>query len=203
MKKHFDSSKKKRSALIAASVLCVIAIVFPCFVLATDYVPENDPLVTLSYMKDVFGPSLKQEIKDEIRAEAASDAEKDPETDTKTEIETETETETEETPAQGEGTADDAAPVNVGYAVVELLAGQKLSSKSGTVELIVRPGSSAVAFSEIPENGLSDISEMKEVLNGEEVGINHALIIPRNDGRGIVITSDKAYVLVRGDYIVE
>ena len=199
MKKHFDSSKKKRSALIAASVLCVIAIVFPCFVLATDYVPENDPLVTLSYMKDVFGPSLKQEIKDEIRAEAASDAEKDPETDTKTEIETET----EETPAQGEGSADDAAPVNVGYAVVELLAGQKLSSKSGTVELIVRPGSSAVAFSEIPENGLSDISEMKEVLNGEEVGINHALIIPRNDGRGIVITSDKAYVLVRGDYIVE
>ena len=199
MKKHFDSSKKKRSALIAASVLCVIAIVFPCFVLATDYVPENDPLVTLSYMKDVFGPSLKQEIKDEIRAEAASDAEKDPETDTKTEIETET----EGTPAQGEGTADDAAPVNVGYAVVELLAGQKLSSKSGTVELIVRPGSSAVAFSEIPENGLSDISEMKEVLNGEEVGINHALIIPRNDGRGIVITSDKAYVLVRGDYIVE
>ena len=199
MKKHFDSSKKKRSALIAASVLCVIAIVFPCFVLAPDYVPENDPLVTLSYMKDVFGPSLKQEIKDEIRAEAASDAEKDPETDTKTEIETET----EETPAQGEGTADDAAPVNVGYAVVELLAGQKLSSKSGTVELIVRPGSSAVAFSEIPENGLSDISEMKEVLNGEEVGINHALIIPRNDGRGIVITSDKAYVLVRGDYIVE
>lgn len=199
MKKHFDSSKKKRSAIIAASVLCVIAIVFPCFVLATDYVPENDPLVTLSYMKDVFGPSLKQEIKDEIRAEAASDAEKDPETDTKTEIETET----EETPAQGEDTADDAAPVNVGYAVVELFAGQKLSSKSGTVELIVRPGSSAVAFSEIPENGLSDISEMKEVLNGEEVGINHALIIPRNDGRGIVITSDKAYVLVRGDYIVE
>ena len=201
MKKHFDSSKKKRSALIAASVLCVIAIVFPCFVLATDYVPENDPLVTLSYMKDVFGPSLKQEIKDEIRAEAASDAEKDPETATKTEIETETET--EGTPAQGEGTADDAAPVNVGYAVVELLAGQKLSSKSGTVELIVRTGSSAVAFSEIPENGLSDISDMKEVLNGEEVGINHALIIPRNDGRGIVITSDKAYVLVRGDYIVE
>lgn len=201
MKKHFDSSKKKRSALIAASVLCVIAIVFPCFVLATDYVPENDPLVTLSYMKDVFGPSLKQEIKDEIRAEAASDAVKDPETDTKTEIETETET--EETPAQGDMPEDDAAPVNVGYAVVELLAGQKLSSKSGTVELIVRPGSSAVAFSEIPENGLSDISEMKEVLNGEEVGINHALIIPRNDGRGIVITSDKAYVLVRGDYIVE
>ena len=68
MKKHFDSSKKKRSALIAASVLCVIAIVFPCFVLATDYVPENDPLVTLSYMKDVnclniLGHRLKQKFK--------------------------------------------------------------------------------------------------------------------------------------------
>ncbi|MBE6571180.1 MAG: hypothetical protein E7656_02895 [Ruminococcaceae bacterium] len=195
MKKHFDSSKKKTTALIVAAVLCVIALVFPCFVLATDYVPENDPLVTLSYMKDVFGPSLKQEIKDEIRAEAAAEAEK--------EIEKETETTPEQGEAETAPDTDDTAPVNVGYAVVELCAGQKLSSKNGTVELIVRPGSSAVAFSEIPENGLSDISEMREVLNGEEVGINHAIIIPRNDGRGIVITSDKAYVLVRGDYIVE
>lgn len=180
MKKRFDLSKKKKAAVILTVILCAIALVFPVIVLATDYIPENDPLVTLSYMKDVFGPALKQEIKDEINAEADAKAEN------------------VQQPEIQENTV-----VNVGYEVVELSKDQKLSSKNGTVEVIVRPGSAAVAFSDIPENGLSDISEMKEVLNGEQIGINHALIIPRNDGRGIVITSDKAYVLVRGDYIVE
>ncbi len=184
MKKRFDSSKKKKTAVVLTVILCAIALVFPVIVLATDYIPENDPLVTLSYMKDVFGPSLKQEIKDEIKAEALAEAEK--------------ETEPEEVPEVQENNT-----VNVGYEVVELSKDQKLSSKNGTVEIIVRPGSSAVAFSDIPENGLSDVSDMKEILNGEQIGINHMLIIPRNDGRGIVITSDKAYVLVRGDYIVE
>ncbi len=184
MKKRFEPLKKKKTAVILTVILCAIALVFPVIVLATDYIPENDPLVTLSYMKDVFGPSLKQEIKDEIKAEAQAEAENEKEAEEAPEIQ------------------EVAAP-NMGYEVVELSKDQKLSSKNGTVEIIVRPGSSAVAFSDIPENGLSDISEMKEVLNGEQVGINHALIIPRNDGRGIVITSDKAYVLVRGDYIVE
>ena len=185
MKKRFDSSKKKKTAVVLAVILCAVALVFPAIVLATDYIPDNDPLVTLSYMKDVFGPSLKQEIKDEIKAEAMADAEE------------QEEQEQEEAPA-----VEENVPFNVGYEVVELLKDQKLSSKNGTVEVIVRPGSAAVAYSDIPENGLSDISEMKEVLNGEQIGINHALIIPRSDGRGIVITSDKAYVLVRGDYIV-
>lgn len=186
MKKRFDSLKKKKTAVILTGVLCVVALVFPAIVLATDYVPENDPLVTLSYMKDIYGPSLKQEVKEEIFAELVLRDEQSA-TD-----ETETAEKSEETQT-----------AYVGYVVVELTKDQKLSSANGTVEVIVRPGSAAVAYSDIPENGLSDISEMKEVLNGQQVGINHALIIPRNDGRGIVITSDKAYVLVRGDYIVE
>ena len=174
MKNQSKATKKKKRIIIIASVLCCLALIFPTVAMATEYLSENDPLVTLSYLKDIFAPSLKEEIKNEL---APSD------------------------------TAEPEAPatvsMNTGYAVVELSKDQKITSANGTVELIVRPGSSAQVISDIPDNGLSDISEMKEVLNGEEVGINHALIIPRSDGRGIVITSDKAYVLVRGDYIVD
>ncbi len=183
MKKQSKTSKKSKRIVVIVSVLCSLALIFPAVAAATEYLSENDPLVTLSYLKDIFGPSLKQEIKDEISAEAKTENDDDTEKNEEAE---------ENTPS-----------VNTGYEVVELSEGQKLTSANGTVELIVRPGSSAKVVSDISDNGLSDISEMKEVLNGEQVGINHALIIPRNDGRGIVITSDKAYVLVRGDYKID
>ena len=156
------SSKKKLSLTVAAA-LCAAAVICPAAVAAAEYFAETDPLVTLSYLVDIFAPNLKEQIKSEI--------------------------------SQG-------APAQSGYAVVELSKGQKLTSSEGAVELILRPGSSAKVISDIPDNGLSDISDAKEVTNGGEVGINHSLIIPRNDGRGIEITSDKAFVLVRGNYII-
>lgn len=158
---------KKRS-LTAVIILCLILLSFPLAAGAAEYLSENDPIVTLSYLKDIFAPSLKAEIAGEIAAENQADH----------------------------------AECNAGYAVIQLEKGQKLTSANGTVELIVRPGSGAEVISDIADNGLSDVSEMKEVQNGEAVGINHQLIIPRNDGRGIVITSDVAYILVRGDYSV-
>ncbi|MBR5528292.1 MAG: hypothetical protein IKV97_04750 [Clostridia bacterium] len=163
LKKIFASPRR-----ILCVCLCTLAVCCPVGVLAAEYLSENDPLITLSYLKEVFAPLLKEEIKMELNG----------------------------APAEEES-------VYVGYTVVELSKDQLLKSTFGTVELIVRPGSSAVVVSDIPENGLSDVSEAKEILNGEEVGINHVLIIPRNDGRGIRITSEKAYVLARGDYAVE
>lgn len=154
-------SSKKKLSLAVASILCAAALICPAAVMAAEYFAETDPLVTLSYLVDIFAPNLKEQIKSEISTDAS---------------------------AQN------------GYIVAELSKGQILTSSEGTVELILRPGSSAKVISDIPDNGLSDISEMKEVANGEEVGVNHSLIIPRSDGRGIEITSDKAFVLVRGSY---
>ena len=36
--------------------------------------------------------------------------------------------------------------------------------------------------------------------DGGELPINHLLIVPRADGRGISVSSEKAYLMVRGDY---
>lgn len=154
-----------RKAAVLLAVLCAAAVLLlPVGVFAADYFAENDPLVTLSYLKEIFAPALKAELQAENAAESA--------------------------------------PASDSYEVVTLTKGQKLTSSEGTVELILRPGSTAKVLSDIPDNGLSDISEAAEILDGMEVGVNHALIIPRSDGRGIEITSDTAYVLVRGNYAV-
>lgn len=162
MKRFFENITRKKLLILITVTLVTGLLLYPTVTYAAEYLSENDPIVTLSYLKDIFAPQLKEEIKSETAAPA---------------------------PTQP-----------IGYDVVELTAGQTLTSNSGTVELILRPGSSAIVISEHEQNGLSDITSASEVLNGEEIGVNHALIIPRNDGRGIKITSDKAYVLVRGDY---
>lgn len=166
MKKFFEKNQKNKARILAL-ILLLCAVAVPLAVNAAEYLSENDPIVTLSYLKEIFAPQLKEEM----RIEAATHPQP-------------------------------SITVDVGYEVLELSKGQKLTSLDGTVELIVRPGSQATVVSQSAENGLSDISEMKEVLDGQEVGINHLLIIPRADGRGIVINSEKAYVLVRGAYSI-
>lgn len=173
MKKFFSQNttdsapraNKKKLLIFVTTIVLAAVLVCPTVIRAAEYLSENDPIVTLSYLRNIFAPQLKEEIKSE------------------TEIPVPT--------------------VSVGYEVLELTFGQTLTSNEGTVELILRPGSSAQVVSDSEQNGLSDISAMCEVLNGEEIGVNHALIIPRNDGRGITITSEKAYVLVRGDYKID
>lgn len=164
MKKFFEQCTQKK-LLIFVSVILAAALLCPTVIGAAEYLSENDPIVTLSYLKDIFAPQLKEEIKSESAVPM---------------------------PTQP-----------TGYEIVELAAGQTLTSQSGTIELILRPGSSAAVVSEHEQNGLSDTTGGVEVLNDEAVAVNHTLIIPRNDGRGIKITSDKAYVLVRGDYKID
>jgi hypothetical protein len=86
--------------------------------------------------------------------------------------------------------------------VVKVPVGQTLVVAAGG-ELIVRTGK-AVAFS--PDaNGLSDMTDGKDIAPGKPVGNNHLILFPR-DGRGV--KHDKAskselIVLVRGGYQVQ
>lgn len=86
------------------------------------------------------------------------------------------------------------------YSVIELEEGQQITAKS-VCEIIVRPGSEVVCVSPFPKQGIADITLGTEVLDGEEISINSYCIIPRgNDGRGIEVLSEKAYIMIRGDY---
>lgn len=101
------------------------------------------------------------------------------------------------------GTITVTGNTNVEYEVVELQQGQKVMASS-SCEIIFRSGKATVVVTSDAnrENsiGLSDITGGVELLNGDEVPVNHYIIIPRADGRGIEITSAAAYLMIRGEY---
>jgi len=155
----------------------------------------DDPLVTLSYINKVFKPQIEQLIAEKLKDfnPGANSAPSTPSTPSVTSPPS--------APSTGSGPAIQMpAGASVSYVTLELTKGQKLRSKEGSLELILRPGSGAVVISKFQTQGIADLTTGDELLNGKSLPINHMLLIPRNDGRGISVTSVIAYVMVRGDY---
>ncbi|MGD9678472.1 MAG: hypothetical protein AB7V16_09025 [Vulcanibacillus sp.] len=84
--------------------------------------------------------------------------------------------------------------------IVETLnTGDILIAGAGT-EIILR-GGVAVVYGE-GSNGLPNVTAGKDLTIGSNVPLNHHLIVPRDDGRGIKATKGPAYVMVRGNYTI-
>ncbi len=85
------------------------------------------------------------------------------------------------------------------YEIVNLQSGQKLIGKEST-EIILRSGEAEAIDNGI--NGISDLTEGKDLLSGDPVGLNHLLIVPRDDGRGVKALTE-IYVMVKGGYEIQ
>ena len=104
--------------------------------------------------------------------------------------------ETEAVPADTEAPANSAMPIT-DYDVVYLTKGQTIV---GSSEFILRSGS---AISTCPGiNGITDITDGVDLTDGMYIPWNHLLLVPRDDGRGITVTSVEAYIMARGQYTV-
>ncbi|NLT47887.1 MAG: hypothetical protein GXX92_05675 [Clostridiales bacterium] len=77
--------------------------------------------------------------------------------------------------------------------------GKNLIGGEGT-ELILRSGG-ALAIAK-GQDGLSDVTEGKDLAGTLAVTRNHLLLIPRADGRGIYAATD-IWVMVKGTYTIE
>ncbi|CCQ96812.1 conserved exported hypothetical protein [[Clostridium] ultunense Esp] len=88
------------------------------------------------------------------------------------------------------------------FEVVEISAGQSIIGKDGT-EIILRggrgngPGRAKIVA--LGKDGLSDLTVGKDLIRDEEVPLNHLLIVPRDDGRGVYAMNDSVF-LVKGRY---
>ncbi len=71
--------------------------------------------------------------------------------------------------------------------------------KSGT-EIILRSGEATAIDN--GANGVSDITEGKDLMTGHSIGQNHLLLIPKDDGRGLQAITD-LFVMIRGPYSVQ
>ncbi len=85
------------------------------------------------------------------------------------------------------------------YTPISLKPGQKLIGGEGT-ELILRSGEATAIDN--GANGISDITAGKDLITGMQVGLNHLLLVPRDDGRGINAITD-IWIMVRGTYKIQ
>lgn len=102
-------------------------------------------------------------------------------------------------PATGGGSTTPVPGIDT-FKVIELAPQQVLKGAEGT-EIIVRAGSATVIASD--NGGVSDITGGNDLVQGTTVELNHMLLTPRNDGRGIKAGNSKIFVLVRGTYSVQ
>ncbi len=82
--------------------------------------------------------------------------------------------------------------------VVNLKAGEKLIAGAGA-EIILRGGKATAIASDL--GGLSDVTKAVDIAHGVDIAPNHLLIVPRNDGRGVLATT-AAILMIRGEYKV-
>ncbi len=86
------------------------------------------------------------------------------------------------------------------YVPVELQNGDILLGDEGT-EIILRSGS-AVSYVD-SQDGIVNVSDGTEYMEGVNIPKNNMLIVPRNDGRGIRATNNSTWLIVKGGYTIK
>ena len=100
------------------------------------------------------------------------------------------------------GTSSSSEGASNTYQLIELSKGQTVMANS-ICEFIARPGSYVSVISPHENQGIADITNGTELYNGSQVPMNAYCLIPRGkDGRGFRVDSQKAYIMIRGDYTI-
>ncbi|MDR0571005.1 MAG: hypothetical protein LBG71_07300 [Clostridiales Family XIII bacterium] len=82
------------------------------------------------------------------------------------------------------------------FTPLEIKEGRVLIGAEGA-EVILRSGEAFVVSA--AENGVSDLTAGADLASGTAIALNHLLLAPRGDGRGLRAATD-AWVMVKGGY---
>lgn len=85
------------------------------------------------------------------------------------------------------------------FKVVSLNKGERLMCSAGT-ELVLRAGEASVIAT--AKGGLADVTDGVDLSDDSSVPMNHQLIVPLADGRGIK-AKNSVLVMVKGQYTIE
>lgn len=85
------------------------------------------------------------------------------------------------------------------YVPVSVGVGKTIIGGEGT-EMILRAGKGDIVIS--AQEGIVDATTGQALYNGHKATLNHIMIIPRNDGRGVKVT-EAAWFLVKGSYTIK
>lgn len=169
----------RRKSVLAVVVIIIITLSAAVAVLAAQPGSVEDPLVTRSYLDERIN-QLMTLITGTNPSSQPSNTNVDKDAIVK------------------EVLASVSQQAGSAYVPVNVQNGLTVIGREGT-EIILRSGT-AVAYS-AAANGLVDITDGSELLNGATVTANHLLLVPRGDGRGVKATSD-VWLMVKGGYEV-
>ncbi|MBR6521888.1 MAG: hypothetical protein IKT47_04400 [Oscillospiraceae bacterium] len=176
--------KSKKRIVTMLAIVVAALFVFGLAAAATGgYGSSSDPLITLSYITDIFMPEVDTTINNAIEGKTLEISSKLD--DTIVALETK----------YNEASIASAAST---YTVISMSSGEKLVGVKGC-EVMLRVGSAYCSAPASP--GLIDTSTAGILENGQYLVKNHMYMITI-DGRGIVADGD-IMIIVRGDYTIE
>ncbi|PLX33506.1 MAG: hypothetical protein C0604_03450 [Clostridiales bacterium] len=163
---------KRKFAALVVSILVLAAMTLGALAITYEPGSENDPVVTLSYVESRL-------------SEIVSDFQEKLDT-----IETGS-----ENPVSQQATPGDES----GFEPILIKAGS-IVYFGGNTQVILRSGEMK-AIANAAGNGLADLTYGKDLKTGEQIQMNHLILVPRNDGRGADVSED-SWVMVKGEYIL-
>lgn len=168
-------TKFRNKSIITIILILITLLIIGQVVYANTKEPGSteDPIVTLSYVEQRI-EQLKYYIDDKLSSEKP------------------TEPAIPSIPSSGDG--------SMNLEIVNLKTGERLIGNSGT-EIILRGGKAIAITSH--RGGLSDVTQGRDIQQNEYIPDNHLLIVPRDDGRGVLAKTEDVILLVRGNYIIE
>lgn len=84
------------------------------------------------------------------------------------------------------------------YNLVNVKAGQKIIGSEGT-EFVLRMGSGTIVAT--ANGGVADLTDGTDLTDGSPIPANHNLLSPKNDSRGLRMSTD-GILLIKGTYTV-
>ena len=171
--------KNRTQTILLALILLAISLICASASAAAGGV--DDPVISLSYLKNVFGPEIKAQLSSEAEriAKDTFAAEKDA------------------LVAEVKGAASGGSKE---YETVQIKKGQILSPAEGSsIEVLLRRGS-YICVDSVGEK-IPNLTTGTEIASGEPMPLQNLYIVPKNDGRGIQAVADAdGWLMVRGAY---
>lgn len=180
-------SKKRINKMIFISVAAIIIVGSFSVISGAGFMDpgsEEDPIITLSYVEKRL-EQIKYYI-DQNFATINNDT-------------AELKTKVDQLSSGSNNTSTSGEGVAAKFNVVFLKAGSTVVLGE-SAEIIWRSGKATAIASQ--NGGLSDVTGGVDLPTGEEIPLNHLLIIPRDDGRGASVTVD-SYVMIKGAYTIK
>lgn len=172
---------KRVKTILVCAALVVAAGVSAVAVHAYD--GTSDPVISLSYLKQYIQTMVDPQMQSMQQQLAAMEAElevlrnADPSTDTET-------------------------PTMEQYTVLHVMKGTVVNA-SAACDIMLRAGEALAVVPATAQGNLSDYTAGCEITHGQPIPADHMILIPRGDGRGVLVTSAEAYIMIRGEYTID